>query len=142
MTIKTRKPVAEMSWSKHQGMTYGVKADGIPVWLECRSNDKARFSFIKGLWHPGDQQDQSDSQFLLVCPACEAQLRIPGTGAASVQHGGKTFQYELLGKPVAVRVPDQAEPQFNTLRLSIAEDIGCPACRQMFRITDNTLHLI
>jgi len=141
MKLERQKPVADLKWSNESGLSYGVKADGIPVWLKCRPNDKMRFSYIKGLWHPGNQPDQSDSQFLLVCPSCEAELRIPGSKVASVEHGGKTFQYELLSCPVAVQVPKQEEPRFNTLRLSIVEDMGCVACRQMFRITDNTLYL-
>lgn len=144
MSVEARKPVADLKCGPG-GVSHSIKTDGIPVWLRCRQNVKMRYSFIKAHWHPGTDPQQRDAQLLLLCPVCgeqERQMRIPGELIALAPSPGKTFQYELLAEPEAVDVPNLKEPAFNTVKLSIVEDMGCAHCRQMFRLTDNTLHLI
>lgn len=132
-SIVQPKPVAFLQWEDPQkqseggGMTYGARAQGIPLWLRCRE-DSFIFSWIRAMLHPGT--GPGDAQLLLVCPRCGQQLRIPGHY--------KTFQWEQLPSPRAVPVPGNPTA-VNVVRITVVEPMGCPRCKQGFKLVENVI---
>ena len=123
------KPVATLNWPESGGMSYGVKAGSIDVFLRCKDS-AMHFSFIKAPFYPGDTPEQA--RLLFVCPFCS-------TKDLMIQGHVKTFQWELIQPPRPITVPGNPDA-VQVLAISIAERCGCPSCRRFFKITNNVVH--